>query len=222
MRITIIEDNQTLADAIAHRLADQGHAVTKIYDGVTGAKFLHDDNADLVILDINLPRKDGLQILSELRSREDMTPVILLTARTLTSDMIEGLDLGADDYLTKPFELDVLEARIRALLRRQSTRKISKDTLADLTFDYGARRLFAGKTTVELPRRELALFECLIMRKNQIVSKAAIVDHIFGLDSDVNETAIETYVSRLRKQLKPYQVTIKSARGLGYMLTEMT
>ena len=220
MRITIIEDNHTIASAIAHRLEDQGHAVMKIGDGMEGAEFLKSEDTDLVILDINLPRKNGLEILRELRAKKNMVLVLLLTARGLKNDRIEGLDLGADDYLSKPFDLDELDARIRALFRRQNIRKNSTETIASLVFDYGARKLSSGGQILELPRRELAVFECLIMRQKQIVPKSNIVDHIFGLESDAHETSIETYISRLRKRLAPHKVTIKVARGLGYMLIE--
>ena len=221
MKITIIEDNLTLANAIALRLEDHGHVITQIHNGADAAEFLALDASDLVILDINLPEKNGLEILKEVRARKNLVPIILLTARGLTSDRIEGLDIGADDYLTKPFDMDELEARIRALLRRQTVQKTSQDMIGALSYDFGARQVSIGSDIIDLPRRELALFECLIMRQNQIVSKSRIADHVFGLESDSNEDSVETYVSRLRKRLMPHNVTIKSARGLGYMLTEV-
>ncbi|MTI18100.1 response regulator transcription factor [Rhodobacteraceae bacterium RKSG542] len=218
MRITIIEDNRALASAIAYRLRDRGHSADIIHDGGQAAEFLKQEGADLVILDINLPGKNGLDVLKELRGEGVSTPVILLTARSETQDLVTGLDSGADDYLTKPFEMDELEARVRALSRRRNLNFGSLETLGPLQFDKTQRQVLHEGENIEIPRRELATFECLLERRGRLVSKAQLTDYVYGVGADVEETVIEPHISRLRKRLCNYGVQIKTARGLGYML----
>jgi two-component system OmpR family response regulator len=218
MRIAVIEDNETLANAIAYRLRDRGHAADVITDGDQAEDFLAQEGADLVVLDINLPGRDGLEILRGLRARGKALPVILLTARSETSDRVTGLDMGADDYLVKPFEMDELEARIRALSRRKDLDYGARETIGALVFDRDRRQVFCGEDALEIPRRELAVLECLIEGRGRIVSKAHLADFVYGVGADVEETAVEPHVSRLRKRLASHGVSIKTARGLGYML----
>lgn len=221
MRITLVEDNVSLAKGIAYRLEDAGHAVDILHDGDAAEAFLRRDLSDLIILDINLPGTDGLSLLKRLRSREDQRPVILLTARAETEDRVIGLDAGADDYLIKPFEMAELEARVRALSRRRSVPQRQIVEVGGLKFDPAARQLRAGANPLEVPRRELAVFECLLSAEGRLVSKAALLDYAYGIGADVEEQVIEVYISRLRARLKPHRVTIKTQRGLGYqMLTE--
>ncbi|GHA39960.1 DNA-binding response regulator [Amylibacter ulvae] len=218
MRITLVEDNISLAKGIAYRLEDTGHAVDILHDGTEASAFLLDDQSDLIILDINLPGKDGLTLLKELRSREDMRPIILLTARAQTEDRIIGLDAGADDYLIKPFEIAELEARVRALSRRRTTPQRQFQNFGRLRFDAPARQLFADGNPLEIPRRELSLFECLLNAEGRLVSKNSLLDFCYGVGADVEETVVEVYVSRLRRRLKPYGVSIRAQRGLGYQI----
>ena len=218
MRITIIEDNKSLASGIAHRLRDHGHAVDILFDGEEGDAHLATEGSDLIILDINLPGMSGLEVLRHLRARNDNTPVLLLTARSGTSDRVVGLDAGADDYLIKPFEMDELEARVRALSRRRATEQSPVQLIGELTFDKGARVLRNGNDVIDLPRKELAAFECLLDRQDKLVSKAILADHIYGIGTDVDEKVIEVYISRIRKKLLKYGISIKTARGLGYLL----
>lgn len=218
MRIAIIEDNQTLAKAIAYRLRDLGHAVDVLHDGDEADAFLACEGADLVVLDINLPGKSGLDVLRNLRTRGKGTPVILLTARGETEDRVTGLDAGADDYLVKPFEMDELAARIRALTRRKALEYGAEEKIGSLVFDRSARRLSHQGEPLELPRRELAVFECLMDRRDRLVSKAQLTDHVYGIGADVEDSAVEPHISRLRKRLAAHGVLIKTARGLGYML----
>ncbi|MBO6759243.1 MAG: response regulator transcription factor [Roseibium sp.] len=216
MRIVIVEDNKTLASGLGHRLRDLGHAVDILEDGFDGDQFLADEGADLVILDINLPGLSGLEVLKNLRGRGDTTPVLLLTGRGETSDRVTGLDLGADDYLVKPFEIEELEARIRALSRRRGTETSHVVQIGPLQFDRGARRLFRDGAAVDLPRRELAVLECLLDRRGQLVPKRVLADHVYGLGAEVEEKVIEIYISRLRKRLAEHDLMIKTVRGLGY------
>jgi len=218
MRITLVEDNISLAKGITYRLEDAGHAVDVLHDGMQAQEYLKRDRADLVILDINLPGTDGLTLLSQLRGRGDSRPVILLTARTETQDRVTGLDTGADDYLIKPFEMAELEARVRALLRRRAVPQQQRRTFGALQFDPAARQLFDGALEIDLPRREMSVFECLLAAEGRIVSKNAVLDHAYGVGADVEETVVEVYVSRLRSRLKHYGVTIRTRRGLGYQM----
>lgn len=220
MRIVIVEDNQSLASGIAHRLRDHGHAVDVLNDGEDGDAFLASEGADIVVLDINLPGMSGLEVLRNMRRRNDKSPVLLLTARTGTSDRVEGLDAGADDYLIKPFEMDELEARIRALSRRRSAQQTSVQTIGPLSFDLGARILRAGETVIELRRRELAAFECLLERQGRLVPKTVLADQIYGIGADVDEKIVEVPISRLRIKLSEHGVRIKAARGLGYLMED--
>ncbi len=218
MRIVIVEDNETLANAIAYRLRDRGHAADVLTDGNAAELYLEQEGADLIVLDINLPGRSGLEILRSLRSRGDSAPVILLTARTETSDRVSGLDMGADDYLVKPFEMDELEARIRALSRRKKLEYGARETIGDLEFDRTARQVSARGQVLDVPRREMAVLECLLERRGRIVPKSQLTDYVYGVGADVDDSAVEPHVSRLRKRLQNFGIRIKTARGLGYLL----
>ncbi len=218
MRIVIIEDNTELAEGIAYRLRDHGHAVDILHDGLQAPSFLLQEGADLVVLDINLPGQDGLAVLREIRGRGDNVPVILLTARSDTQDRVKGLDAGADDYLVKPFEMDELEARLRALARRKDLVFAAKSEIGPLLFDRDSRQLMDGNSTLDLPRREVAVLECLLERRGRIVTKGQLAAHVYGTGADVDDSAVEPHVSRLRRRLNDFGIRIKTARGLGYML----
>lgn len=218
MRITVIEDNEALANAIAYRLRDRGHAVDVILNGQQALDFLDAESADLIILDLTLPGLGGLDVLRALRRRGRHTPVLILTALGSTEDRVEGLDAGADDYLVKPFMMDELEARLRALSRRRALEYSAEESIGPLRFDVTSRRLFADGVQLELPRRELATFECLVEHRGKLVSKAQLADHLYGVGASVEDKVVETHVSRLRKRLHEHGVHIKSARGLGYTL----
>lgn len=218
MRIAVVEDNVELARGIAFRLRDRGHSVDVLHDGLEAADFLAREGADIVVLDINLPGQDGLAVLRGLRAAGDGVPVILLTARGDTQDRVAGLDSGADDYLTKPFEMDELEARLRALARRKDLIFAARDGLGSLVFDRTSRQLMAGDQPLEVPRREIAVLECLVERRGRIVSKAQLTAHVYGTGADVDDSAVEPHVSRLRRRIEKHGIRIKTARGLGYML----
>lgn len=218
MRIAVVEDNTALAESIAYRLRQRGHSVDVLEDGTDADRFLAQDGADLVVLDINLPGMDGIEILRALRGRSDNTPVILLTARSETNERVAGLDAGADDYLTKPFEMDELEARLRALSRRKDLSFADVEKFGDLTFDRTSRQLMNGNQPIDVPRKEIATFECLLESRGRIVSKGQLTTHVYGTGADVDDSVIEPHVSRLRRRLAPFGLQIKTARGLGYML----
>ncbi len=218
MRISVVEDNEALANAIAFRLRDRGHAVDLLPDGSVAEAFILREGSDLIVLDANLPGKNGFDVLSSLRSKGITAPVIMVTARADMSDRIFGLDRGADDYLTKPFEMDELEARIRALLRRQRQILVPREEYGRLTFDKGSRQVYIDQQLLDVPRKETALLECLLDSRGRLVSKGQLIDHIYGVGADVEDNAIEPFVSRLRARLKGSGVLIRTARGLGYML----
>lgn len=218
MRIAVIKDNEALAQGIAHRLRDRGHAVDLLHDGEEADAFLRHEGADLIVLDCNLPGCDGLEVLTRLRRRGDGTPVILLTARAETSERVAGLDAGADDYLTKPFEMDELEARLRAMARRKNLEFAARDAIGPLVFDRTNRQLLKDEQPLAFPRKELATLECLLERRGRIVSKSQLITHVYGTGAAQEDSAIEPHVSRLRKRLEPFGIRIKAARGLGYML----
>lgn len=218
MRITVIEDNEALASAVAFRLRGSGHAVDLLHNGNLAEAFVLREGSDLIVLDVNLPGKDGFELLSSLRAKGVTTPVIMVTARADMTDRITGLDRGADDYLVKPFEMDELEARIRALLRRQRLDLVVQEEFGRLSFDKGSRQVLIDGEVIEVPRKEAALLECLLDSRGRLVSKGQLIDHIYGVGADVDNSSIEPFVSRLRSRLKGSGVLIKTARGLGYML----
>lgn len=218
MRIVVVEDNQSLAKGISYRLTDDGHAVDHIDDGDAADAYLRDDGADMVVLDINLPGMDGLTILQRMRERGDHRPVLMLTARSDTTDKIAGLDAGADDYLVKPFEMEEFAARIRALSRRAQSRSVALRAIGALEFDPASRTVRGSDGAVDLPRREVALFEALLLAEGRTVSKQSLLDSLYGTGADVEEPVVEVYVSRLRKRLKPFGIEIRVRRGLGYVM----
>ena len=218
MQIVVVEDNISVAKGIRYYLQDAGHAVDLIHDGAEASEFLQRDTADLVVLDINLPNESGLEVLRKMRARQDHRPVLLLTAQSETKDKITGLDAGADDYLSKPFEMEEFSARIRALLRRVSDMPRATDSIGSVEFDRSARMILGPNGPLDIPRREVALFERLLMAQGRIVSKQLLLDSLYGTGADVDEPVVEVYVSRLRKRLQPFGVEIKVKRGLGYLM----
>lgn len=218
MRITLVEDNTSLAKGICYRLEDTGHAVDLLSDGGQAERYLKSDGADLIILDINLPGTDGLTLLKQMRQRGDTRPVILLTARAETEDRVIGLDAGADDYLIKPFEMAELEARVRALLRRRTIPQKQFQQVGTLKYDVAGRQLLDGEAEIDLPRREMSVFECLFAANGRLVPKNILLDHAYGVGTDVADTVVEVYVSRLRRRLSPHGIQIRTQRGLGYQL----
>jgi len=161
---------------------------------------------------------DGLCITREIRSRSQAFPVLLLTARSTTTDRVNGLDAGADDYLVKPFAMEELEARVRALSRRATALQPEKETLGQLSYHRNSRRLFANSQELELARRERVLFETLLAKQGQFISKSVLADTLYGVGSDIDLNAVELSVSRLRRIIKNYGVVIRTARGIGYMM----
>lgn len=221
MRLLLVEDDEILSDGISKALRQAGYAVDRIVNGEDADMALASNCFDLLILDLGLPQMDGLEVLKRLRSRKQSMPVLILTARDRLSDRVTGLDVGADDYLTKPFDLPELEARIRAMLRRKLTAGDLAVSFGSLTFETVARRLSAGDIVIDLSARELAILEVLMLRGQSIVAKEQLIEHIYGFDEEVTPNAIEVTMHRLRKKIEPHGVTVRAIRGLGYLLSEM-
>ena len=218
MRILIIEDHLPLAQALNHHFSDQGHATTMVHDGEAGVQFLTQEQFDLCILDINLPSLSGLEVLSSSRAAGVNTPVIVLTARDSTQNRIEGLDAGADDYLVKPFAMAELDARVRAVLRRKPDSQPEQMEIGALVIDYKHRQVIYQDKTIGLAKKEFAAFECLAESCGRLVSKSSLINYVYGIGEDVNETTLEVLISRLRKKVSAYGVQVSMVRGLGYFL----
>ncbi len=218
MRILVVEDNRTLADGLLAVLRSSGYAVDVVHDGVSALAALATESFDLVVLDLSLPEMDGLDVLRELRAGGNRSAVLVLTARGALDERIRGLDLGADDYMTKPFEVAELEARVRVLLRRQSGLRSASIAFGPLELDTASHTLSAGGRPLDVPARELQLIETLLRRAGAVVSKQAIIESLAAFDDDLSANAVEQYVSRLRRKLAPHGLTIRTARGLGYYL----
>lgn len=218
MRVLIIEDSQILAQGIRKSLRDGGHAVDLVNDGADGDFFLRTEKVDVAIIDLNLPNREGTEIIRAMRARGDSTPVLILTARSHTTDRVKGLDSGADDYLTKPFDMAELLARVRALGRRRENLREEVHQLGMLTFNRGSMRLEGPNGAIELPRRELALFDVLLNQLGRLATRDFLLDQLYGADAETEPNAIELLVSRLRKKLENTGVVIRTVRGLGYML----
>jgi two-component system response regulator TctD len=218
LRILLAEDNRTLADWLEKALRHGGYAVDCMDDGLEADHVLLTQEYDLVILDLGLPRMDGLDILKRLRRRGSNVPVLILTARGDTEHRVEGLNLGADDYLTKPFRLSELEARINAVIRRAKGASSPVVTLGALEYDSVGRMFRLGGKTLGLRPREHAVLEILIARAGKAVSKASLHEHVFKLDDAAGTDAVEVYVHRLRKHLQGSGLAIVTLRELGYVL----
>ncbi len=218
MRFLLIEDNEKLADAVLERLKLDAHAVDHALTIETAQEFIATTTYDLILLDIMLPDGDGRDFLTHLRKRLIETPVIVLTARSEVSDRVGILDLGADDYLIKPFDFSELNARCRAVLRRHSGTTTNAQRIGNIEFDRLGGTLKINDGHIELRNKELRLFEILVANPKVIFSKSKLLDRLFTYDENVSENAIEVYIGRLRKHLDGSNVEIRTIRGLGYRL----
>ncbi|MFM7567863.1 MAG: response regulator [Betaproteobacteria bacterium] len=222
MRVLLAEDDRTLADGLCRALRSSGNAVDHVEDGQSADTALTAQSYDLVILDLGLPRLAGLEVLKRLRGRGTGTPVLILTAADSVEQRVRGLDLGADDFMAKPFALSELEARIRALVRRGMGASSTSLKLGMLSYDQVGRQAWVAEQAIELSARELALLEILLQRNGRLVNKEQIVEHLCGWGEEVSHNAIEVYVHRLRKKLEGGDVRIATVRGLGYSLQRHT
>lgn len=223
MKILIIEDEYSLADAIAETLKKENFTVDIITNGEEGENEALSNIYDLILLDVMLPNKDGFEILNSMRNEQIETPVIMLTAKTEMCDKLNGLENGADDYITKPFHMRELIARIKVVLKRkQNINDTNILEYSDLQLDLGTGKMKCGNTEIPINGKELDLLEILLLNKNQIVNREILANKIWGYNSEAEYNNVEVYVSFLRKKLKllKSKVKIRAVRGIGYKMEE--
>lgn len=223
MRLLVIEDDLRLCDVLRRGLQEQGHVVDVVHDGDEGEHWASDGSYDAIVLDVNLPKRDGLSLVRSVRSKRVRTPVLILTSRDTAADAIEGLDAGADDYLRKPFVFEELQARLRSVVRRKSSNESSTQlAVADLSFDLATRRVLRGSHEIELTARECAFLEYFMRHANRLVTRRMIEDALFDRQSEATSNVVEVYVSRLRAKLASAgdAQLLHTVRGSGYRFGE--
>ncbi|WP_150697018.1 response regulator [Pandoraea terrae] len=216
MRILLVEDDQMIAAAVAKGLRQEGWTVDSVGDGQRALDALAVESYDAMLLDLGLPRRDGIDVLRSLRAAGQALPVLIVTARDAISDRVKGLDAGADDYLVKPFDLDELAARLRALVRRQAGRSEPLVRHGALVLDPATRQVTLDGAPVTLSAREYAVLEALLIRPGAVLSKAQLEERIYGWGEEIASNAVEVHIHGLRKKLGAD--TIRTVRGVGYMM----
>ncbi|WP_135075161.1 response regulator transcription factor [Terasakiella sp. SH-1] len=224
MKLLIVEDNPELCSLLQERLQKEGFAVDAFNEAEDAYSVLDTMRYDCIVLDLGLPDGDGLDILTDLRAKQNMTPVLILTARDGLEDRVKGLNLGADDYCLKPFEMEELIARIRALLRRPGGALGVELNAGNLTFDTVSREVQIDGDVIALARRELDVLEELMRRYGRVVSKQALEESLYGFNEDVGSNSVEAHISRLRKKLNKTtaSISVHTIRGVGYILADNT
>jgi DNA-binding response OmpR family regulator len=220
MRILLVEDNRRLSDSLKRSLMDDNYAVDTAYDGQEGEELAELTPYDVIILDVMLPHKDGIEVCRALRNHRIKTPILMLTARDALEDRVLGLDSGADDYLVKPFEGEELRARLRALLRREAEDKSGLIAIADLVLDPATHFVQRGGQRIELTAREYALLEYLMRNPNRLITRQMAETHLWSYNATVLSNVVDVYIRRLRSKIDdPYEVKlIETIRGSGYRL----
>ena len=218
MRILITEDDSSLAEALQFSLKQSGYAVDWVDNGAAADEALKEDVFELLILDLGLPKLDGFEVLRRLRRRNTGLPVLILSGREQPEEKVQGLDLGADDYLVKPFSLNELRARVRALLRRGRGSATPVISYGRLSFDSVGRTAAMEGRTLTLSVQETGVLEALLTRFGRVVSKDQLVEQLYSYDQEVSHNAIEVYVHRVRKKIVGSGVTVRTLYGRGYML----
>jgi two-component system response regulator TctD len=218
MRLLLVEDSLKLASWLSKALGQRGFAVDEIHDGVQADALLRTETYDAVVLDLSLPGMGGLTVLQRARERGNSTPVVILTARGELEERVKGLNLGADDYLAKPFDFSELEARLAAVMRRAHGVSTPKVKLGPLEYETSGRLFTLHGRRLVLRPKEHSVLEVLLMRMGKAVSKAALYERVFSLDATTGQDVVEIYIHRLRKQLHETGVSIVTLRGLGYVL----
>ena len=219
MKVLVIEDSERLRRSLRHGLRRSGFAVDVVDNGVDGLAYARHGTYDAIVLDLMLPRMDGITVLRRLRETDDEVHVLVLSAKDQVGERIEGLQLGADDYLTKPFDFEEFVARLRALIRRRYGTKRPIRTVGSLQVDTSARSVVVGGHSVDLTRNEYAILEYLITRQRRVVSKRELLDHLYAGDGHGSENAVEVFVHQLRKKIQPNgEQVIRTRRGHGYVI----
>lgn len=218
MRILVVEDDELVASGIKHGLPKAGYTVDVVDSAEAADEYLKTEKFDLAVVDIGLPGEDGLEFIRRMRGRGNRLPMLILSARTRMEDTVRGLDVGADDYMVKPFRLPELAARIRALIRRSHSIADSCLRHGPLVLDTAARSGELGGESLDLTNREWAILEMLLMASPNVVSKARLVQALAGWDKDITQNAIEVHMSRLRAKLAAGEIGIRTVRGIGYRI----
>jgi DNA-binding response OmpR family regulator len=223
MRILVVEDEKKVANFIKHGLEEERYIVEIAGDGITGLDIAMNNHFDAMLLDVMLPGKDGFTLLREIRDAGISTPVIMLTARGNVEDRVSGLDLGADDYLPKPFSFEELAARLRSILRRSSPEKTTKLRCGDLILDTVSHLAYRQGREIELTTKEYSLLEYLMRNKNRILSRSTITQHVWKHNFDPESNIIDVYIKRLRSKIEKDDIKplIQSIRGVGYRMREV-
>lgn len=222
MRVLVVEDDLDLIELLAEGLAMYGYAVDKAYDGEEAIDMAYVETYDVIVLDINLPKKDGFQVLDEIRKFNQEVNIIMLTARSDIDDRVKGLDYGANDYMVKPFDLKELDARMRALLRRKSVTENTILKAGTLSFDTTTREAFVGETKVNLTAKETAILEYLFLNRQKYVSSEELIDHVWDSNADSFSNSVRVHMSSLRKKIKEIdgENKIENVIGKGYRIYE--
>lgn len=220
MRILLIEDNRRLNNSLRASLVDEGYAVDTAFDGVEGQELAEMTPYDLIILDIMLPRRDGLEVCRELRQQGNRAQILMLTARDAIEDRVKGLDSGADDYLVKPFAIEELRARLRALLRRDASDKSGELQIGDLILDPAAHQVTRAGEAISLTSKEFALLEYLMRHANRLLTREMVQDHVWSYDYDGASNVVDVYIRRLRRKIDESfeDKLIETVRGVGYRM----
>jgi DNA-binding response OmpR family regulator len=218
VRILLVEDEARLAAALRRGLRSEGHSIDVAGDGAEGLWYAEEHRYDVIVLDLMLPVLNGFEVCRRLRRQQDWTPILMLTARDADRDMVDGLDSGADDYVTKPFSFDVLVARLRSLARRPVRARPTTLTAGDLALDPAARQVTRAGAVLDVTAREFAVLEVLMRNRGVVVTKQQLLGAVWGFDFDGDPNIVEVYVARLRRKVdKPFGVeTIETVRGSGY------
>ncbi len=220
MRVLVVEDERKVASFVQRSLAEEGYAVDVAHDGRTGLDLALATDYDAIVLDVMLPELDGLAVVAALRAEGRRTPVLLLTARRAVGDRVQGLDAGADDYLVKPFAVEELLARVRALIRRKEGGRPGPLVVGDLVLDPDTRRARRGDREIELTAKEYALLDYFMRNPGRVLTRPMIAEHVWNVDYDTFSNVIDVYVNYLRNKIDaPFPVKLlKTVRGMGYML----
>lgn len=222
MRVLVVEDDLDLIELLTEGLTMYGYAVDKAYDGEEAIDMAYIETYDVIVLDINLPKKDGFQVLDEIRKFNQEVNIIMLTARSDIDDRVKGLDFGANDYMVKPFDLKELDARMRALLRRKSVTENTILKAGTLSFDTTTREAFVGETKVNLTAKETAILEYLFLNRQKYVSSEELIDHVWDSNADSFSNSVRVHMSSLRKKIKEIdgENKIENVIGKGYRIYE--
>ena len=218
MRVLLVEDEKKLSDVIKQGFTEEGYAVDQAFNGEEGLYLAESESYDVIILDIMLPKVDGVTVCKELRKKGIATPVLMLTAKTQVEDKVAGLDAGADDYLTKPFEFIELKSRVHALIRRSSQKPISTIVIDDLEIDTVKRTVKRAGSEIVLTPKEFSILEFLARHKDEVVTRTQIMDHIWDYNFDSLSNVVDVFIATLRKKLK--SKIIQTLHGVGYKLTD--